>query len=386
MNISAPILFFYFFIGAHFIHAQITLKTLLADSSKRVLVAAHRGDWKNYPENSIPAVLSCIRSGIDIVEVDVQETRDGRFVLMHDISVNRTTNGKGKVSNLNFADISKLKLRDRFNKLTDYSVPTLDTILQITRGKIIVNIDKSAGRFDKLIPIIKKYNCGSNIILKGTGSYAFFNNYNRKNDDSICFMPVFNARNSSIDSFLIQTATPLVELLLSNDSSYAVRPEGLAMFRMNNCKIWYNALFESISGGHNESKNALESWDWFIDHDAYIIQTDFPFHLMSYLVSKGLRNHDPKFEFISLQDLPKINSKMGAVNGGKIRSNSKESQVKLINPDSTEKAPFFYTVKKGDTLSEISEKQGVSMDALLSLNPNLNKDYKIVAGQKIRIR
>lgn len=91
---------------------DITLKMAYESDSNKVLVAAHRGDWKNFPENSLPAVLSCIKNGIDIVEIDVQKTKDGYFVLMHDESVDRTTNGKGLVSNYYLSEIIKLKLKN----------------------------------------------------------------------------------------------------------------------------------------------------------------------------------------------------------------------------------------------------------------------------------
>ncbi|MFN5318369.1 MAG: glycerophosphodiester phosphodiesterase family protein [Bacteroidia bacterium] len=385
-NCRVVILFVYVLVTVLDVHAQISFNGLLADSSKKVLVAAHRGDWKNYPENSIPAVLSCIRVGIDIVEIDVQETRDGKFVLMHDNTVNRTTNGKGKVSNLTSEHILKLRLKNRFNELTEYTVPSLDTILQLTKGKIIVNIDKSAGKFDKLIPIIKKYKCGSNVILKGTGSYKLFNDYQLNNIDSICFMPIFNSKNESIDTFLIQTRLPVVELMLSNDTSYASKPKGLEMFRRNNCRIWYNALFESISGGHNESKNAIESWEWFIQHDAYIIQTDFPFHLMSYCVSKGLRPPNPLFQLMSLTELPKLDSKVNSSNSIKNKDSKSESDKKTSIRKPQKSSSSIYIVKSGDTLSKIASKNDISLKTLLKLNSTLKKDSKIYPGQKIKIR
>ena len=58
-----------------------------------VFVAMHRGDWRNFPENSKGAILSSIRLGADIVELDVQMTKDGRFILNHDNTLNRTTTG-----------------------------------------------------------------------------------------------------------------------------------------------------------------------------------------------------------------------------------------------------------------------------------------------------
>ena len=52
-------------------------------ASKKVLVASHRGDWRNYPENSLPALRSAIDRGVDIVEIDLKMTSDSVLVLMH---------------------------------------------------------------------------------------------------------------------------------------------------------------------------------------------------------------------------------------------------------------------------------------------------------------
>ena len=60
-----------------------------------VFVVMHRGDWRNFPENSKGAILSSIRLGADIVELDVHMTKDGRFILNHDKTLDRTTTGKG---------------------------------------------------------------------------------------------------------------------------------------------------------------------------------------------------------------------------------------------------------------------------------------------------
>ena len=76
---------------------------LVSDDRNYVFVAMHRGDWRNFPENSKGAILSSIRLGADIVELDVHMTKDGRFVLNHDATVDRTTTGKGKVGDLTLA-------------------------------------------------------------------------------------------------------------------------------------------------------------------------------------------------------------------------------------------------------------------------------------------
>ena len=63
-------------------------------NDNHVMVVAHRGDWRNAPENSLQAIQYCIDMGVDMVEIDVRKTKDGHIVLMHDGSIDRTTNGR----------------------------------------------------------------------------------------------------------------------------------------------------------------------------------------------------------------------------------------------------------------------------------------------------
>ena len=67
-------------------------------NTPHVIIAAHRGDWRNYPENSLPSIESVIRMGADIMELDLKMTKDSVLVLSHDVTVDRCTDGTGKVS------------------------------------------------------------------------------------------------------------------------------------------------------------------------------------------------------------------------------------------------------------------------------------------------
>jgi glycerophosphoryl diester phosphodiesterase len=78
----------------------------------RVLVAAHRGDWRHAPENSLPAIEKCIALGVDIVELDLQRATDGALVLMHGAKLDRVTTGKGRVADRTLAEIKQLRLRN----------------------------------------------------------------------------------------------------------------------------------------------------------------------------------------------------------------------------------------------------------------------------------
>ena len=75
----------------------------------KIVVIAHRGNHIKVPENTIASTKEAIRVGADYVEVDLRTTKDGHLVALHDATVDRTTNGKGKISEKNWSEIKKLK-------------------------------------------------------------------------------------------------------------------------------------------------------------------------------------------------------------------------------------------------------------------------------------
>ena len=88
---------------------------LLNPTSKKVLVVSHRADWRNYPENSMEAINSAIEMGVDILEIDIQCTADSQLILMHDSKIDRTTTGKGRVSEMTLDSIQQFKLKNGVN-------------------------------------------------------------------------------------------------------------------------------------------------------------------------------------------------------------------------------------------------------------------------------
>lgn len=90
---------------------------------EQVIVASHRGDWRNFPENSLEGIDNAIKMGVDIVEIDLQRTRDGVLILMHDATLNRTTTGKGKIAEVDYDSISRLNLRNGCAIRTIHKVP-----------------------------------------------------------------------------------------------------------------------------------------------------------------------------------------------------------------------------------------------------------------------
>ncbi|MBN1588772.1 MAG: hypothetical protein JW888_04590 [Pirellulales bacterium] len=97
---------------------------------KRCEVVAHRGFSAVAPENTLSAIAQAIRAGATGSECDVRRSKDGRIIAMHDETVNRTTNGKGKVEDLTFAQLRKLDAGSwKHKKFAGERIPTLDEIL-----------------------------------------------------------------------------------------------------------------------------------------------------------------------------------------------------------------------------------------------------------------
>lgn len=125
-----------------------------------VLVVAHRGCWGEAPEVSVAAIEACYGTGIDGVEIDVARTRDGALILMHDETVDRTTNGSGAVADLTLAEIRALRLRKGAGGanvvVTDATVPTLEEALRAAKGRFFVHLDYKSASLDEIAAVVRR--------------------------------------------------------------------------------------------------------------------------------------------------------------------------------------------------------------------------------------
>jgi len=104
-----------------------------------VLVIAHRGASGHAPENTLAAFKRALTLGATFIETDLQLSRDSRFVAIHDDTVNRTTNGQGKVHDLSLADLRRLDAGSWFgSEFTGERIPTLEEILEFSRKHDVV--------------------------------------------------------------------------------------------------------------------------------------------------------------------------------------------------------------------------------------------------------
>lgn len=133
------------------------LRAIAAGPDLKMLLCAHRantfaGMRSGVPENSVAAIEKAAAEGVDMVELDPRATSDGVLVIMHNGSIDATTNGKGSVSGMTYDNLYKYNLTVGGN-VTPHKVPTLSEALDAAKGKIFVCLDIKD--FNKLDDIVK---------------------------------------------------------------------------------------------------------------------------------------------------------------------------------------------------------------------------------------
>ena len=114
----------------------------LIDELKSPIVFGHRGASKYAPENTIAAFDLALASGVPAIELDTMLTRDGVPVVIHDRTVERTTNGRGRIDDLTLAQVQALDAGEKFSaEFRGEGIPTLEQVFQRYQGKLLINVE-----------------------------------------------------------------------------------------------------------------------------------------------------------------------------------------------------------------------------------------------------
>jgi glycerophosphoryl diester phosphodiesterase len=133
---------------------------------KNIVVIAHRGAHQTVPENTLAALDRAIQLGVDYVEIDVRRTKDGALVIMHDASVNRMTNGKGKIEDLTLAEIRKLDIvRGRKSGAAVYKIPMFDEFLERAKGRMKIYVDHKKAPPSEVLALIEKHGMLNDVVV-----------------------------------------------------------------------------------------------------------------------------------------------------------------------------------------------------------------------------
>lgn len=276
------------------------IRARLADPEGGLIVVAHRGchapaphhGLSAAPENSRLALEHCVALGVDVMEADVLRSADGHLVIIHDDTVDRTTDGAGRVAQMTLTQLKALRLRDDLGgpgaPLTEERILTLEELLAAAKGRILLNLDVKAAVYVETIDAVIRAGAQKDVIVKAEAGVASPPLAGMSPYDQVPFMPI-----------LINAAGAADLAAIARRQTDGVRPIGVELPRMTEdqlpalaelararkVRLMINTLGEGFVP-HRGDIDALRSgedvWGTLEKAGVSIFQTDEPEALMRF--------------------------------------------------------------------------------------------------------
>lgn len=265
------------------------LKNLFDDSSYKVWLCAHRANTQKgiadgIPENSLTSIEYAINAGVEMIELDARPTSDGILVLMHDNTIDRTTNGSGAVGDYSYQQLQQLYLKDAAGNLTNERIPTLEDALKKGKGKVYFNLDivNKNVAVATMVALLKKLDMENEVLLyvSNNRNYA----YDLKAANSALLLHPMAKASDDITYFASSYTDNVQMMQLSTSDALAG-----AMKEDIKSKGWL--LFSNIVGA-NDTNMLSDNYSGLvgmINKRINVVQTDYAELAAKYLKSKKYR-------------------------------------------------------------------------------------------------
>ncbi|WP_316736229.1 glycerophosphodiester phosphodiesterase family protein [Pedobacter aquatilis] len=304
--------FFYaliFLIPFSNLKAQQKIKVLKIDNAEQLheffkymgkntpIISGHRGGTvKGFPENSIEAFENTLKYSPAFFEVDPRLTRDSVVVLMHDATLNRTTNGTGKVADYTYAELQKLRLKDVDGNVTDYKIPNLKEAIAWSKGKTVLNLDKKDVPFALQEKILAEHPNKVIMVTVHDAKHAKF--YFDKNPQTM--FSAFVKTKAAFDEYEA-AGIPWKNMIAYIGS--VNKPENMELFKMLHskgvmCMISAAPSYDKLT----DKKERAEQYKNTFLQGADILESDLPIEVGE-AIKTILPNDNPKKNFFSTSKL-----------------------------------------------------------------------------------
>ncbi|MFJ5469358.1 glycerophosphodiester phosphodiesterase family protein [Pectobacterium carotovorum] len=257
---------------------------VIAAQNATVLAVAHRGVWDSAPENSLAALREAIRLGVDIVEIDAQLTADSHVVVIHDDTLDRTSDMSGCIGKMTLAEIRQARLRGSDGgsawPLSNEKVPLLYEVLEEARGRIVINVDvKHEQEFGVIARDIRDKGLSTGVIMKSPVDLASarFPLASPSLDTQVPYMPMIHLKRGETADILRQIDDIGVAIVEANFDHIDAVTEAYAEFQRLGVRIWVNTLDCSHSLDYSDARALAEPdavWGALIRAGVGAIQVD----------------------------------------------------------------------------------------------------------------
>ncbi len=237
-----------------------------------IKVVAHRGGvGLDVPENTLVAIQKAIDVGAQLVEIDIRETKDGHLILMHDETVDRTTNGAGRVDQMTLQQIKALDAGSWYGEqFAGIAVPTLEEALTLMKGKISPDLDVKIADVEKLVDIVNSV---------GVAGESFYHGSMEDSSKLRDLAPDIFLRPSVRHSVDIHETIRLLWPPLINLNWHAVTEENIRLIHLLGAQAFVNTL---------DTADTMLNVELAAEAGADYIQTDYPDRVIARLKEMGL--------------------------------------------------------------------------------------------------
>ena len=253
-------------------------KAPIPKSKNAFVVISHRGNHVAAQENTLAAFQNAINVGADYVEIDLRTSKDSQLVIMHDATVNRMTNGIGKVSDLSWAELKQLKVIEKNHpEWPEQSIPLFSEVLKLCKGKINIYLDFKNADVNASYQALKKAGMQHSVIVYINAAHQLMEW--KKIAPQIPLMvslPDSVQSAAQLNSFLDQYK---IHLLDGSYKEYTVEMVNAA--KAKNIPVWPD--IQSATEGP-------EQWEKAINLGFTGLQTDHPEAMVNYLKNKKRRS------------------------------------------------------------------------------------------------
>ena len=255
-------------------------------NEKNIFVAAHRGFRSRYPENTMEAFRAAVELGVDQIETDVRITKDGELVLIHDDTVNRTTNGNGKVCDMTLAELRALDAGIKKDEcFAGVKIPTLIELMELVKDHPTMTLDLELKEYptegreeisyevcDRVLAIVDRYGFTDRVVINsfsGKLNEYVYKKYGKKYRQHV-FFPVEVLGKCTIDPYTYAYCSCMF------GSPYMAGKEVFDRMRDYGVQPWVGAAVKDAAGVDNAIANG-----------AVLITCDNPDEILSLLRERG---------------------------------------------------------------------------------------------------
>ena len=270
---------------------------LWENAQEKIIVVAHRGAFGgNIPCNTIASYDIALKQGADMLEVDVEMSRDGKLYIFHPGMEPHHLYHMESIRRLDSEEISRLRYVNYDRTYTQFPLNTFDEILEHYKNKCYINVDKFWGHPKEIYEAIKRHGMLDQILVKSNPSEKVIKVLEEVAPE-LPFMPIVSRTHPLHDTLKNSNINYIgAEVLFDTDDDEVATPEFIDRMHKDGKLVWGNAIIYNykaqLSAGHSDDTSLTDDpdkgWGWLAKRGFDFIQTDWTGMMVDYLKEKDL--------------------------------------------------------------------------------------------------